>query len=129
MAKFAYNNTKNLSTGHTPFKLNYGYHLYISFEENADLCSQSKSGNKLSVELRDLMTVCRENLHYAQELQKQAPDKGVKPRSYAPINKVWLNSKYIKTKQNRKLKAKFFWLFRVLHPVTKQDYKLELSKW
>ena len=26
MAKFAYNNSKNASTGHTPFKLNCGYH-------------------------------------------------------------------------------------------------------
>ena len=25
MAKFAYNNAKNTSIGHTPFKLNYGY--------------------------------------------------------------------------------------------------------
>ena len=39
-----------------------------------------------------------------------------------------MNSKYLKTKQNRKLKVKFFRLFRVLHPVGKQAYKLELSK-
>ena len=74
------------------------------------------------------MTVCRENLHHAQELQKRAYDKGTKPRSYAPGEKVWLNSKYIKTKQNRKLESKFFGPFRVLHPVGKQAYKLELPK-
>ena len=76
------------------------------------------------------MIVCKENLHHAQELQKQANDKSVKPRSYAPSDKVWLNNKYIKTKQNRKLETKFFGLFRVLHPVGKQAYKLELPrKW
>ena len=53
------------------------------------------------------MIICRENLHHAQELQKQAHDKGVKSRSYASDDKVWLNSKYIKTKRNRKLEAKF----------------------
>ena len=49
------------------------------------------------------MTVCLENLHHAQKLQKRAHNKGVKPTSYASGDKVWLNSKYIKTKSNRKL--------------------------
>ena len=65
------------------------------------------------------MTICWENFHHAQELQKQAHNKDVKPRSYVPSDKVWLNSKYIKTKQNRKLEAKLFGLFQVLHPVDK----------
>ena len=29
MAEFAYNNAKNASTGYTPFKLNYNYHLHM----------------------------------------------------------------------------------------------------
>ena len=130
MAEFAYNNAKNASTGHTAFELNCGYHPQMSYEEEVDPRSKSKSADKLSAELRELMFVCRENLHHAQELQKRAHDKGVKPRSYAPGDKVWLNSKYIKTKRNRKLEAKFFGPFRVLHPVGKQAYKLELPrKW
>ena len=52
----------------------------------------------------------------------------MKPKGYAPGDKVWLNSKYIKTKQKRKLEAKFFRLFRVLHLLSKQAYKLELLK-
>ena len=119
MAEFAYNNAKNWSTSHTPFELNCGYDPCVSFEEDTNPRSQSKSADELSAELRDLMTVCRENLHHAQELQKRAHDKGVKPRSYAPGDKVWLNSKYIKTKRNRKLEAKFFGPFRVLYPVGK----------
>lgn len=38
------------------------------------------------------------------------------------------NSKNIKTKPNKKLKAKFGNLFQVLHLVTKQVQKLELPK-
>ena len=38
------------------------------------------------------------NLHHAQKLQKQAQDKGLKPQSYAFGEKVWMNSKFIKTK-------------------------------
>ncbi len=125
-AEFAYNNAKNASTGHTPFELNYGYHPRVSFEEDVNPRSRSCSANKLVEELRELMEVCYQNLLYAQELQKRAHDKGVKSRSYAPGEKVWLNSKYIKTKRNKKLESKFIEPFRVLYIVGKQEYKLEL---
>ena len=68
MAEFAYNNAKNASTGHTPFELNCGYHPRVSYEEDIDPRSKSKSADKLSAELWELMTVCQENLHHAQEL-------------------------------------------------------------
>ncbi len=128
MAEFAYNNTKNASTGHTPFEINCGYHPRAFYKEDVDLRSQSKSADELATELRELMAVCRENLQHAQELQKRYHDKHAKPRSYALGDKVWLNSKYIKTKRNRKLEAKFFGPFWVLHLVGKQAYKIELSK-
>ena len=119
MTEFAYKNVKNASTGHMPFELNCGFHLRISFAQDINPCSWSKTAVELSAELRKLITVCQENLHHAQKLQKQAHDKGVKPKSYAPSNKIWLNSKYIKIKQNWKLEAKFFRPFWVLHPVGK----------
>ena len=65
MAEFAYNNAKNASTGHTPFEPNCGYHSRVCFKEDTDPCSWSKTADKLLAELRELMTVCRENLHYA----------------------------------------------------------------
>ena len=40
--------------------------------------------------------------------------------------KIWLNSKYIKTKQYQKLKNMFFGHFQVLYLESKQVYKLEL---
>ena len=128
MAEFAYNNAKNASTSHTLFELNCGYHPQVLYKKDINPCSQSKSADELSAELRELMIVCWENLHHIPEIQKRAHDKRVKPRSYAPGEKFWLDSKYIKTKHNRKLKAKFFRLFWVLHHIGKQAYKLELPK-
>ncbi len=74
------------------------------------------------------MTVYKENLYHTSGLQKQAHDKTVKLRSYIFDNKVWLNSKYIKTKWNFKIKTKFFYLFQVPHLIGNQVYKLELPK-
>ena len=51
MAEFAYNSVQNTSTGHTPFKLNFGYHLHISYKENIDSCSKSKIVDELSTKL------------------------------------------------------------------------------
>ena len=83
---------------------------------------------ELSFKLQNLMTVCLQNLYHAQELSKQAYNKGVEPQSYATGDKVWLNSKHFRIKRNLKLKAKFLGPFRVLHLVGKQAYKLKLLK-
>ena len=128
MAEFTYNNTKNASTGYISFELNCGYYPCVSYKNDLDPRSKSRIAEELSSKLRELMTVSQQNLYHAQELQKRAHDKGVKPQSYAPGEKVWLSSKYLKTKQNHKLKAKFLSLFQVLHPVGKQAYKLKLPK-
>ena len=70
IAKFAYNNAKNASISHTLFELNCGYHPRILYKEDVDPRSQSKLADKLSVELRELMIVCRENLYHDQKLHK-----------------------------------------------------------
>ena len=64
MAEFAYNNAKNASTGYTPFELNCSYHPQMSYKEDVDSCFQSKSADKLLVELIEMMIVCRENLYH-----------------------------------------------------------------
>lgn len=47
MTKFAYNNVKDDSTGHTPFKLNCDYYPYVSYEKDVNFCSQSKLADEL----------------------------------------------------------------------------------
>ena len=128
IVEFTYHNAKNISTNHTPFELYYGYHFCVFFKKDNNPRCQLKIADELSTELQELMIVYWENLFHAQELQKQAHDKGMKPKSYITGDKVWLNNKYIKTKQNRKLEAKFFGPFRILHLVGKQAYKLKSPK-
>ena len=128
MAEFVYNNAKYASIRYTSLKFNYGYHQCVLYKENINPRFRSKAADKLTKELRNLISIYRENLQHAKELQKRTYNKKIKPRSYALGEKIWLNSKYIKIKRNQKLEAKFFKSFRVLYLVDNQAYKLELPK-
>ena len=68
MAEFVYNNAKNASTGHTPFKLNCNYRSKMSFKEDVDPRLKSRFANKLTKKLRELIEICCQNLLYAHEL-------------------------------------------------------------
>lgn len=119
---------KNTNLDHTSFELNYGYHLKASYKKDVDPYSKSKSADEMVTELWELIVVCKNNLIYAQKRQKRFYDKYAKPRNWGVSEKVWLNSKYIKTKQKKKLESKFFDLFKILQPIGKQAYNLELLK-
>ena len=58
ITEFAYNNAKNASISHTPFKLNCDYHLRVSLEKEVDSHSRSCSTNKLVKKLKKLIKVC-----------------------------------------------------------------------
>ena len=111
MAECIYNNDLNANISCKSFALNCGYYPRISYKENLDLCSKSKTTKKLFSKLYNQMAICQPNLYHAQDLQKQAHNKEVKLQSYIPGNKGRLSSKYLKTKQNCKLETKFLYLF------------------
>lgn len=50
MVEFVYNNAKNISIGHIPFELIYGYHSCILNKKAIDPRSNSKSADKLLME-------------------------------------------------------------------------------
>ena len=78
MAKFAYNNAKNTSTGHMFFELNCGYHPCISYKKNLDPCSKLRIAEEFFSELQKLITIYQQNLYHAQKFHKQAHNKNVK---------------------------------------------------
>ena len=119
MAIFAYNNAKNASTGHISFELNCSYHPRVSFKKNVNSRTKSCFADKLARELREQIKIYCQNLFHAQELQKRAYDSGINICNYVSGEKIWLNSKYIKTKRTKKLKSKFFGLFRVFYTIEK----------
>ena len=51
IAEFAYNNGKNANSNYTSFELNSGFHPRVSYEEDVDPCSRSKTAYQLAIEL------------------------------------------------------------------------------
>ena len=68
IAEFAYNNSKNVNTSHTPFELNYGYYPQMLYKEEFDPRFKSKLVDKLLDKFRELMIVYCKNLYHTQEL-------------------------------------------------------------
>lgn len=126
IAKFVDNNSKNANIGYMFFELYCNYYLCVFFQDEVDLHSKSQSTNKQIKQLRQLISICQQNLLHAQKLYKKAYNKMVKLRSYTPGKKVQLNNKYIKKKQNEKYKAKFFKPFQAFDLINHQVYKLKL---
>lgn len=90
------------------FEQNYGYYLYVFFQKGINFYFQSKIVNRLFAKLRKIRTNCQKNIQYAQKLLKRDYTKSVYLKTYTFGNKIWLKNKYIETKQNWKLEAKFF---------------------
>ena len=128
MAEFAYNNSKNASTGLSPFEVMTGYSPRMTFEEPSDPRAKSVSAKAHAKHLDSLMEVCKEALLAAQKHQKTFADKHSKPIQFAVGDYVWLRGKNIRTKRNRKLEWKAFGPFEILKKHGDQAYKLDLPK-
>lgn len=57
MIEVAYNNAKNVRTGHTLFDLNYVYHFRVLFDKNINFQLKSRFTDKLAKELRELINI------------------------------------------------------------------------
>lgn len=57
IAKFVYNNIKNINTSFTLFKLNCDYYSHIFYQDNINPYSNSYLTNKLANELKYLMFI------------------------------------------------------------------------
>lgn len=63
-----YNNAKYVITGQIFFKINSGYHLGISFKKDTNPYLRSYLAKKLAKKLENLISICHQNLLYAQKL-------------------------------------------------------------
>lgn len=62
IAKFVYNNTKNISNRYILFKLKYRYYFYVLFEKNTNFYFRSKLANEIANKLKNLINICQKKL-------------------------------------------------------------------
>lgn len=68
MIKFFYNNAKNANTSHLLFELNYSYHLCVFFNKEINHYFRSLIANTLAAKLKNLITICKQNLLHIQKV-------------------------------------------------------------
>ena len=107
MAEFAYNNSKNLNMGHTSFELNCSYHPHVPFKEEYKARSRSSSAKGLAIKLRELMSVCHQNLLHAQDFQMQVHIKRVKLEATYRLKKSGSIASILRQKRTKNLKPSF----------------------
>ncbi len=129
-AEFAYNNAKNSTIGMSPFEANLGYEPRMSWDEDIDPKSRSRAAVDNANHLFTLIGVCKDAILAAQQSQEEYANRHRKSRDYKVGDRVWLNTKYIRTKRNRKLEFKHFGPFLITDVIGSQSYRLELpSGW
>jgi hypothetical protein len=91
-AEIAFNNSRQSSTGFTPFFLNYGRHPHLPLQTAMrDIGSSPNPAAAATVqELYDHIERAKTHLHRAQETQKKFADRHRRPVTYAVGDRVFL---------------------------------------
>lgn len=129
IAEFAYNNAPHSSTQVSPFFANYGYNPKATL--TLDVSVRDPNAHDFSRSLSELHDYCREQLAVTQS-QTQVPanrHRSPIPESFAPGEKVWLNTKNIKTSRpSENLDHKRLGPFTILSRIGSSAFRLDLPR-
>src|SRR6266436_2780344 len=108
MAKLAYNNTTNMTTGVSPFFANKGYHP--EFTADLQVETSSAEAQAFVVDLEHVQAELKENIALAQERYQKNADKH---RTEAPELKIgdqaYIKAKFFRTRQPSKKLSERTW--------------------
>ena len=129
-AEFAYNNSTQASTGHTPFFLNYGQHPHVPavFRRPVETSPVQATEDFLEA-LRQSLATAKTSLAQAQQRQRTYEDKSRRDVTYSVGDKVLLSTANLKLRASgpaKKLLPKFEGPFDVVKVVSPVVYKLAL---
>lgn len=120
-----YNNSMNLSTGFTPFYLNYGYHPSQPLDEALPRIPNTLVNTPMA-DAQRARAQARTNLRLAQLKQKKQYDKHKTQVVYQPGDKVYLSTQDLRQGGPRKLQDKWIGPFKVVRNIRDVSYELEM---
>ena len=103
MAEFADNNADSAAITLSPFFMNHGFHLWMSFEpdltsyEATRQCLQARSAGELTVKMNEILAFTKQHLAEAQKAMSRQINKHWKNVDYEVRDMVFLDSRNIKT--------------------------------
>ena len=134
MAEFADNNADSAATTLSPFFMNHGFHLRMSF--GPDLTSyeatrqrlQARSAGELTAKMNEILAFTKQHLAEAQKAMLRQTNKHQKDVNYEVRDMMFLNSRNIKTQRpSKKLNNKMFGSFKIVVKVGRA-FRLKLPR-
>ena len=128
LAEFAYNNSKQASTGYTPFYLNYGYHPRTPSTPKPSPSERNPTAVEIAQTIDQAVKQAKQLLHAAQQAQQTQANRSRRDLSFQVGQQVLLSTKNIKLKTpgTQKLLPKYVGPFKVLAKAGPVAYKLHL---
>jgi transposase InsO family protein len=127
--EFAYNSSKQASTGLTPFYVNYGYEPHTPL---ALLRGGNQSGNAgvdhFVGNIREAISQTKDNLEAAQKRMVANEDAHRRDHAITVGSKVLLSTEHLKTPRSGKLSELYCGPFEVVEAISRNAIKLKLPK-
>jgi hypothetical protein len=130
--EMAYNNSKNVSTGYSPFYLNYGQDMLlpasIFTDTNDDIVNNGNAAVETLLDtLRNTLVTVNHHLVKAQEYQKKYADQHRRHDTFKLNDRVLLDTSDITfTTGSKKLLDKYIGPYTVIQVISDVAYKLDL---
>jgi hypothetical protein len=128
-AEFAYNNSRQASTGFTPFYLNYGIHPLTPSQ--VQFSTGNKAAEDFTRALHMDLNQAKEKLAQAQQRQARFADSRRRDGEFRIGEKVMLSTAHLQqlgAGKTRKFQAKFIGPFEIIQVISPVAYKLALPR-
>ena len=124
-AEFQYNNKKHAATGRTPFKLNFGRHLW---KDNLMVQTKIPQVEEFLIGIQKSWKQATKTMEEAQKkMKKQFDKKRCNFQGLKVGNNMWLENKNIHlNRPSKKLDNKRYGLFKISKDIGSEAFQLEL---